>query len=157
MGELLAGVLILVLMTYLVFQIESPLHTFFTSQGGSDSIWPGQAVKDVMTAMDYGVLIFLVMSMISILILSFFIPSHPIFSVAYLILILVLIYLTPVYVHIYSIIANTIPLVTYFDEFPIANAIFSNLPMIMILFSGVVAVITYAKPQTGQSGLAGLG
>lgn len=117
----------------------------------------GEALVADFPILDQGILLVMVFMMLATLILAWFIPSHPALLIGYIVLVTIIVFMAPIFTNVYSEIVNTPYYAPYADKFPIANTIMSNLPLIMITFSAIVAVVSYGKSKTDQAGvLAGL-
>lgn len=118
----------------------------------------GHSLTAQFPIMDQGILLVMVFMMLVTLILAWYIPSHPALLIGYIVLVVVLIFMAPIFTNVYSNIVNTDFFQPYANQFPIANTIMSNLPLIIIAFSAIVAVVSYGKPRSDQAGvLSGLG
>lgn len=102
-----------------------------------------------------GVLVFgAILFCVASIILAYFIPSHPIFVFAYLLVISVLIILTPVYSNTYALLAKLPEFTATFDLFPYSALMVGNLPPISIALSLLIALVSYGKsPQRSGYGL----
>jgi hypothetical protein len=90
-------------------------------------------------------------SFASILILSFLVDIHPIWSVFFLIAMIVLVLASMVISNSYVEITNNTAFENTQQYFPIQNYIMQNLPIIIFAFGILVAIILYSKtsPYTG--------
>lgn len=90
------------------------------------------------------------------LILAFFIPSHPIFfGISYVVAVIVLIVISPVYSNAYALAAQLGPIAAAGQSLPYTAQIMGNLPIIAIVVSALIALVSYAK-RPGDNVLAGI-
>lgn len=150
-------IFILALVCIILFAAVSQVSGMFDIIPGYTNTM-GQNLVAAFPILDQGILLVMVFMMLVTLILAWYIPSHPALLIGYIVLVVVLIFMAPIFTNVYSQIVNTSFFQPYADKFPIANAIMSNLPIIIISFSAIVAVVSYGKPRSDQAGvLSGLG
>lgn len=145
--------LVLVAVTLLVLwqvwdTMSTPLHDAlgYDSVEINKSIEAGTAVTGVY---DYMVLGGLIAAFISMIIVAFMIPSNPIFTIVYIIILIINVWLSAVIANAYNTFATSSTLASATSAMPIQREIMLNLPIIMMILGIVVLIVTYAKPVSG--------
>lgn len=155
--SVLFEVFVLCLVCILLFAAVSEVSGMFDIIPGYTNT-VGQALVSSFPILDQAILLVMVFMMLVALILAWFIPSHPALILGYVVVVVVITILAPIVTNIYSTIVNTAYFTPYATLFPIANAIMSNLTLIIVVFSAMLAVVSYGKPRTDRAGvLTGLG
>lgn len=96
--------------------------------------------------LDYGIPFSFVLSCLFITIAVYFIRSHPIFFVASMLIMVVVIFVTAPIVNMVVNVLSADELVAYSNQFPITVAFVQNLPVIVLMFGIMIAISLYAKP-----------
>jgi len=82
---------------------------------------------------------------ISTILLAFFIPSHPALFAVSFILLAVIVMLGGIYSNMFVKIADASPIQTTTNQFPILYQTMKNLPMIILGFGAVLAIVMYSS------------
>lgn len=131
------GGLTLVLGYFAVSQIAG------LSQFSGLSVTP--AVISALTAMDMAIVVGTVFLAISSVVLAYFIPSHPAFFFTYILTLILVLLTAPQFSNVYAQIANISILNPYFNNFPLTALLIGNLPTWCLVFSTVLAIVSYGK------------
>ena len=159
MVELFALVLISVIMFMVIGQVSGMFDVIETSgvvPNYTNNV--GRSLVATFPILDQGILVVMIFMMLVTLILAWYIPSHPALAIGYVILVIVLVLIAPIFTNIYAMFAANSFISPYAVSFPIANMIMSNLPLIVVVFSAMVAIVSYGKPRSDQASiLQGMG
>jgi hypothetical protein len=150
-------IFVLAIVAILMFFVVSTVSGLFDVIPGYNNA-VGHEIVQSFPIMDQGILLVFIFMMLVTLILAWYIPSHPALLIGYVVLVILLVLLAPIFVNVYSIIVNNSFIAPFADKFPITNQIISNLPLEIVLLSAMVAIVAYGKPRTDQAGvLSGIG
>lgn len=116
-----------------------------------------QAVQTNLTYLDgliaFGVVLLFVGSMI----LAYFLPSHPVFFISFILNAFVALIISPVYSNLYATLAKTPLLNPSFELFPLTALMIGNLPLITLVLSALLAIVSYGKKLSGQAPMGEFG
>lgn len=101
--------------------------------------------------LDYGIPTAFVISCLFIVIAVYFIRSHPLLFVASLIVMMIMVFATAPIVNAVINVMSADELVAYSNQFPVTVAFIQNLPLIVLIFSCMIAISLYAKPGGEQN------
>lgn len=90
---------------------------------------------------------------LGLIILSWFVPTHPIFYIAYFLVIIVAVIVSAIMANVWELVANHSALVAMLLQFPITNHVLTNLPIYIAVigFTGITTM--FAKPYImGETG-----
>jgi hypothetical protein len=146
---LLSLAIIVVLGYYLLSQLDAnPILNSATST----------AVLNSWKVWDTAFVAATIMLCIAAMILAYFIPAHPAFIVVEIILIIIGVFIAPIYSNMYATIATQADLNASAQQFPNIAFIIGYMPFIVAVISVAIGLATYGKHSTtGMSGgVAGL-
>lgn len=85
---------------------------------------------------------------IAFLVLSYFIPLHPVFAIAYFIFMAVAVLLSALVSNIFEKVWVG-SLAAFSVKFPLTNMLMAHLPVVMVVVAFLGAIALFAKPQSG--------
>lgn len=88
---------------------------------------------------------------IAVVISSFQVETHPVFFVASLLVMIILVMIGAVFTNIYHEVVTSTALSATGSEYTFMNAFFENLPRLFLFFSGVIAIVQFSKLRRGFS------
>lgn len=108
-------------------------------------------IQQNFTYLDGIMIVGVIMLTIAEVLLAYFLPSHPVFFIIYLLVVLVTFVIAPIYTNLYTIMATNPTFAAAAQLLPYTAAVMNNLPMISLIISGLVALATYAKRPQQQA------
>jgi hypothetical protein len=148
-------------MISIVVLLSNVIITEFNNQT-ADYVSPAgntlnQSIIDAgMTALDtfdYAIL-FIVMGLgLAVIVLGFFIRTHPILFVFSLILLMFFVLIASIFTNTFGEFITVEPIATTIDSYPLMYDVFMNLPLIITVIGIVTMIAMYAKRSGGDIGV----
>lgn len=121
----------------------------FNASMGSEATTQMGRVRESIKSIDGVILIFYVLFIIATLILSYIVPTHPIFFALLWIVTILLLMITPYISNTYDTIALHPSLSQAANEFPTADTIFQNAPLLVLVHSALITIVMFIKSTRG--------
>lgn len=138
-------IVVLVSMKYVYDQITSELTTAMDNAEVTAYV---SSVTQVWTYIDYVFLYSYVSFITGSLILSFFVRSHAVFYVFFMVAAFGLTLYSWIYYNVFEEFLTTqATFQTIYDQFTWSKRLIDNMPIIVLIFSVIIAVLQYSKPQ----------
>lgn len=128
------------------------VSNFTTTVEGADWDQTLDKMDSIFLNLDLLSVFFVVMVFISILVLSFLVPSHPIFMILGFILFIFSIFLSVIFSNMYQTFAETSILTSSATSFPITNHILTNLPFYIVPMGILTMIVLYGRSRSDLSG-----
>lgn len=138
---------IVFMLTWLIMSNLAPdLDQHFSSDVSKN------ATANALTAIgnfDYLLIMVFVGLIISTLISAYFIPTHPVFFVVSLIVLIVFMIFVPILANVFDAFATESAMAATADEFNVTTGFMDDLPTYFVVAAGLVLIVLYAKFKTG--------
>ena len=109
-----------------------------------------ESIPNLTARFDYMLLLVFVGMVLGIIILSWFVPAHPIFYVAYLIVLILSVVLSTIMSHVWDVFINQPSFTNELLKFPITNHLLGNLPIYISVVGFVGITVMFAKPYLSE-------
>lgn len=96
-------------------------------------------------------IVFVIGALMGTVVSAFFLNTHPIFFIASLFTLILLMLLAPILTNIGIDTLNSTALVNESNKFPTIILILENLPMILVAFMAMLSIVLFAKSSSGGS------
>lgn len=114
-----------------------------TSRGMMD-IWEGS--KAVSERMDYVIFGLFIALILGLIITSWFVAGHPIFTFIYALVLIIIVAISSIFSYVWEQALTTV-IGASASSFPITNHLISNIALYMTIVGFVSIIIMFAKPQ----------
>ena len=126
-------------------QIQTSTSSMLTSAGAQAAL---QAGTDAINTFNYGFVIIVIGGAIGSLILAWMVPSHPIFMLVSVIMLLLSVVVLPILANTYETFASTSEMASAAASFPLMNLLMSNMPLIGVVFGVMMMIVLYTRYNT---------
>lgn len=104
------------------------------------------SINSIWIVLDYAVLIAYVCFLTGSVVLSFFVRSHPVFYIFFMLATLGLTFVSYLWVNVFEEFINSVPeFSSIYNQFTWLNFFIDNLPLIVLITSVVIGIFTYSK------------
>jgi len=147
------GFILTAVLSYTVLQALLDNDAVQTQLAGQTDIL--EAAQNVILLLDTLSLVVLFGIMLGGLISAFLVRSHPIFFIVSFILQIFLVAVSTMFSTVYDQIASNSLLSASANQFTVGALIISNAPLIILIFTALIAIVTYGKQDSAMGGVPG--
>lgn len=109
----------------------------------------------VYPRLDYFVLIFFIGSILGLIVSAWFIRTHPVFMVIYIVVWILSVGLSTVFSNVWETVSSQPAFASYVSDFPVSNYLLGHMALYLAVIGFIGIVVTFGKPNSSGNGLEG--
>ena len=132
--------------SYVMTAITTGTTGMFTSATAQAAMASGTAA---INTFNYGFVVIVIGGGIASLVLAWMVPSHPIFMVVSVVMLLISVVVLPVLANTYESFIGQADMATAAASFPLISAMMGNMPIIGVVFGVLMMIVLYTRYNQG--------